>query len=110
MHVRFYDRRIDAKATAARHPRPLRHVDDLPMQLRHDVRTQRARDLQYGFRIGHFVRIDAGERAIHQIGPDFLLEIVVAPVEQVLQDQHADHDLRGRARTPPTSTLRPALL
>ena len=57
--VGFYDRRIDAKSTTARHPGPLRHVDHLPMQLRNDLWPQRARDLQNRFRIGHFVRIDA---------------------------------------------------
>ena len=43
VHIRFYDRRIDAKSAAVRHPRPLRHVDHLPMQLRDDLRARARR-------------------------------------------------------------------
>ena len=65
------------------------------------------RDLQNRLRVRHLAGIDARERAIHQIGADFLLQVVVAPVEQMLQDQHPDHDLRRRAGTAAATTLRP---
>jgi hypothetical protein len=45
--------------------------------------------------LGGFFGIDARERAIDQIGPQLLLEVVVAPVEQMLQDQHPNDDLGG---------------
>src|ERR687897_356193 len=36
VHIRFYDRGVDPKATTVRDPGTLRDVDDLPMQLRDD--------------------------------------------------------------------------
>ena len=110
VHVGFYDRRIDAKAAAARHPRPLRDLDHLPMQMSDDVRPQRAGNLQNRLGVRHLARIDARKRAIHQVGADFLLQVVVAPVKQVLQDQHPDHDLRRRAWTSAATTVRPSCL
>lgn len=52
LHIGFYDRSVDAKATTVRHPGTLRHVDDLPMQLLDDLRAERPRDLQDGFGVG----------------------------------------------------------
>src|SRR5262245_35130011 len=39
-----------------------------------------------------------------QLGADFVLQIVVTPVEKMLEDQHPDDDVRRRAEaaTPPT--------
>ena len=71
---------------------------------------KRAGDLQNGLRIGHFVRIDARECAIDQVRPDFLLQVVVAPVEEMFQDQHPNHDLRGRPWSPAATALRPPRL
>ena len=110
VHIGFYDRRIDAKAAAVRHPRPLRHLNDLSMQLLDDLGAQRAGDLQDRLRIRHFVGVNAGERAIDQIRPHLLFQVVVAPVEQVLQDQHPNHDLRRCPRPAASTTLRPSRL
>jgi len=73
----------DAKAAPARHPRPLRQVDHLSVQLLDDRWTQAARALENRRRVRHAARIDPRERAIHQIGADLLLQIVVAPIEQM---------------------------
>ena len=108
MHICFYDRRIDAKAAAMRHPRPLRHFKHLPVQLLNNLGTERPCDLQDRFRIRDFVRIDSRKRAIDQIRADFLLQIVKAPVEQMLQNQHPNHHVRRRPRTSTPTTLRPS--
>jgi hypothetical protein len=110
MHVRFYDRGVDPKSAPVRDPGTLGDLDDLAVKLLDDVRPERARDLQDRFRVRHFSRIDTGEGAIDQIRADLALEIVIAPIEEMLQDQHPQHDVGWcpRASTPPT--LRPARL
>jgi hypothetical protein len=50
----------------------------------------------------HFLGIDPGEGAIHQIRAPFVFQVVVAPVEEMLQDQH------GRPRPTAATTLRPS--
>ena len=110
MHIRFYDRGVDAKSTAVRDPGTLGDLHDLAVQLLDHVRAERARDLQDRLRVGHFARIDARERAIDQIGADLALEIVIAPVEQMLQNQHPHHDVGRGPRTPAPPTLRPPRL
>jgi hypothetical protein len=68
---------------------------------------RRAGNLQNRLGVRHLARIDAGKRAIDQVGADFLLQVVVAPVEQVLQDQHPDHDFGWRAGTSAATTVGP---
>ena len=68
---------------------------------------KRARDLQDRLRVRHFAGIDPRERAIDQIRAHFVLQVVVAPVEQMLQHQHPDDDLGRRAGTSAATTLRP---
>jgi hypothetical protein len=106
--IRFYDRGVDAKSAAVRDPGTPCDVDDLSMQLLDDVRAERSRDLQDRLRVGPLAGIDARERAIDQVGADFLLQVGVTPVEQMLQDQHPEDDLRRRAQTAAAPTLRPA--
>ena len=90
VHIRFYDRGVDAKSATVRDPGTLRDLDHLSMQLLDDLRAERARDLQDRLRVGHVAGIDAREHPIHQIGAHLALQVVVAPVEQMLQDQQAD--------------------
>jgi hypothetical protein len=73
----------------------------LTVQLLDDLRAQRPRDLQDRLRVRHFPRIDAGEGAIDQIGADLALEIVIAPIEEMLQDQHPQHDVGRRPGAAP---------
>ena len=108
MHIGFYDRGIDAKVTTVRDPGTLGDVHDSTVQLLDHVRAKGARDLQNRLRVGHVPRVDPRKRAIHQVGADLVLKIVVAPVEQVLEDQHPQDDLRGRPESTATPTLRPA--
>jgi len=78
------------------------------MHLLDHVGAQGPGDLQDRLRIRDRARADAREGPIHQIGPDLVLERVVAPAIQVLQHEHAQHHLGGRAGTPAPPTLRPA--
>ncbi len=68
------------------------------------------RDLQDRLRVRHLARINAREGAIHQIGADLALEIVIAPIEEMLQDQHPQHDVGRCPGAPAAPTLRPARL
>ena len=108
VHIRRYDRGVDAKSTAVRDPGTLGHLDHLSMQLLDDLRAESPRDFQNRLRVGDLARIDARKRAVHEIGADLMLQIVVTPVEQMLQDQHPDDHLRRCARTTATPTLRPS--
>jgi hypothetical protein len=51
-----------------------------------------ARDLQDRLGIGHVAGVDARKHPIHQIGAHLALHVVIAPVEQVLQDQQPNDD------------------
>jgi len=97
---------IDVRAS----PRTLGDLDDVAMQLLDDVRSERARDFQDRLRVWHFLGIDAGEGAIDQIGADLTFEIVIAPIEEMLQDQHPQHDIGRGPRASASPTLRPARL
>ena len=107
MHIGFYDRGVDAKSATMRDPGTLGNLDHLSVQLLDDRGAECPRDLHDRLRIRDFAGIDARKHAIHQIGAHLALQVVVAPVEQMLQHQHPDHDLRRRAGTAATATLRP---
>ena len=55
MHIGFYDRRVDAKPAAVRHPHPRGHVDDPLMQIGDHVGPQGLGALPNGLGIGHGV-------------------------------------------------------
>jgi hypothetical protein len=60
------------------------------------------------FASGTPLALDAAERAVDEVGPDLALALVKAPVEEVLEDQHAQ-DHRGRGpRAAAARTLRRA--
>src|SRR6266852_2611248 len=61
LNVGFYDRGVDAKATAVRHPRTLRDLNHLSMQLLDDRRAEGPRDLQDRLGVGDFAGIDVRE-------------------------------------------------
>jgi len=107
VHIRFYDRGVDAKSTAVRDPGTLGDFDDLSVQLLDHLWSERTGDLQNRLGIGHIAGIDPRECPIDQVGADLVLQIVVTSVGQMLQDQHPDDDLRRRARTAAAPTLRP---
>jgi hypothetical protein len=110
VHIRFYDRGVDAKSAPVRDPGTLGDFNDLPMQLLDNLRTECARDLQDGLRVGHVAGIDACKCPIDQVRPDFVLQVVIAPIKQVLQNQHPDDDFGRRSEPPAASTLGPAFL
>jgi len=109
VHIRFYNSGVDAKSTSVRHPARLA-TSTMAMQLLDDVRSERARDFQDRLRVWHFLGIDAGEGAMDQIGADLTFEIVIAPIEEMLQDQHPQHDIGRGPRASASPTLRPARL
>src|SRR5262249_21110707 len=107
VHIGFYECGVDAKAAPVRDPGTLCDINDPPMQLLNDLRAECLRNLQDGLGVRYFLRINARERAIDQIRPDLALQVVVAPVKEMLQDEHPQYDLGGRAETPTVLALRP---
>jgi hypothetical protein len=105
MHICFYDRGVDAKLTPVRDPVTLCDLDDLPMPLLDYLRPARAHNLQDRLRVGYVPSIDTRKCPIDQVGPNFVLQVVVAPVEHV--HQHPDNDFGRRAQTTAALALRP---
>jgi hypothetical protein len=110
VHIGFYDRGVDAKSTPVRDAGTLGHLHDLPVQLLNDCGAEYAGDLQNRFRVRDFSRIDPGEGAIPKIGSHLRLEIIIAPIEEMLEDQHSQHHIRRCPSRSAPSTLRPPCL
>src|SRR2546425_370193 len=100
---------VDAEATAADHPAraPQGH------QSREDVLEhgflQKVRQPDQRLRVRDAFTVNAAERAIDQAAPDLPLAFIEAPVGEMLEDQHPQHDGGGRAQSAPALTLRVAL-
>ena len=92
VHIRFCNRGVDAKSPAVRDPGTLGDLDDLPMQVLDDLGPEGAGDLQNRFGVGYVASIDAREHAIHEIGAHLALQVVVAPIREMLQNQHPNDD------------------
>jgi hypothetical protein len=59
-------------------------------------------------RVGYFAELDTAEVPIDEIAGHFPLELLVAPVAQVLEHEQPQHDLGRRAASTATRALRPA--
>jgi hypothetical protein len=79
------------------------------MEFSDHFRTQLARQPSHGFVIWNRAATDAREFAVHQVGAHFARQILKAPVAKVLQQQHAQDNLGGGARTPTGLALLTAL-
>ncbi len=55
--------------------------------------------------VGDAARVDAAEPAIHQAARDLAAERLVAPLPHVLEHEHAQYDLGGRAVAAPATAL-----
>jgi hypothetical protein len=66
-----------------------------------------ARAIQDRLRVGYVTGIDAREHPIHQIGAHLALQVVIAPVEEMLQNQHPDDHIGRRPWPPAAPTLGP---
>src|ERR1700733_394769 len=74
--------------------------DHAAVQILDYVRADHLPEASQCFRIRNLLSTDAGERSVHQIGPDFPLQYLVAPVADVLEDEKPKHYL-GRCLPPP---------
>jgi hypothetical protein len=88
-------------------------ADDVPLVGdRHQARQQLlerrpVEDLgepDQGLGIGDPLALDAAEGAVDEVGPDFALALVKAPVKEVLEHEHSQSHRGRRARAAPTLT------
>jgi hypothetical protein len=96
------------------HPAPGGHLlldcdfDDVVEHLAQHRRIEELSQPHHGLRVGHLAAIDAAEAPVHETAVHLALELVVAPLPQVLERQHPQHHLGRRAAATATRTLREA--
>jgi hypothetical protein len=99
-------RRVEA------HPSPLHRffgagdIYDAVMDLRDRRWPESQAPPAHRLGIGHLTAADAGEVAIHQIGPHLPFQNLVAPIADMLQHQKAQNHLGRRAGTAVRRALR----
>ena len=99
MDIALDHRGVDTHLTPLHHLLRQRDLHDPVMDLLDDAWSERDAPAPHGLGIGHLAGADAGEVAIHQIGPDFPFQDRIAPIANVLQDQQAQHDFGWVAQT-----------
>ena len=105
VNVRLHDRGVHPQPPAPDDPALARQGHQALDQPLEDVRPQAVAEPDERLRVGHPLAVDAAERAVHQTAADLALALVEGPVEQVLQDQHPEDDLRRRPEAPPAPAL-----
>jgi hypothetical protein len=97
------------------HPTPtadlllFRDRDDAVEHLPQGVSLEELPETDHRLGVRHIAHADAAEIAIRQAAAHFPFERLVAPVLQVLEHEHAQSDLRWRARSTLPMTLWMAL-
>src|SRR5580658_3295478 len=89
--IGFHHRGIDPQLSPTRHSLFLRQLHDPLVQLLDHFRPDELPQPRHGLGIGHFAVSYSRKRAIHQIGPHFSLQRVIAPVANVFQQQQTQH-------------------
>ena len=60
--------------------------------------------------VRHIAGVDPREGTVDKVRANFVLQVVIAPIEQMLQNQHPNYDLGWRSESPPAPTLGPPFL
>ena len=103
--IRLHDRGVHPQSPAPDDPTLARQGHQAFDQPLEDVRAQAVAEPDERLRVGHPLAVDAAERPVHQTAADLPLALVEGPVEQVLQDQHPEDDLRRRPEATPAPAL-----
>src|SRR2546427_5429403 len=67
--------------------------------------VQKTRQPDQRFRVRDAFAVDPAERAINQAPPHLSLTLIEAPVGEMLEDEHPQHDGGGRPQSAPAPTL-----
>jgi len=87
MDIRFHHRGVQAQLASFHHLVFLGDLHHSLMNLFDPLRSQRQSPATHGLGVRRFGGSHACEIAIYQVGPDFALQNLVAPVANVLQQQ-----------------------
>ncbi len=106
---RIVDGRLDdggvyAQAAPVNHPTLTRDRGQPLQQLREDRPVQHVGQTNQGLGVRHTLPVDPAEGPVHEAAPDFPLALVEAPIGEVFQDEHPEHDGGRGAEPPATST------
>ena len=105
MNVGFDDRGVDAEAPAADHPARAAQPHESSEDVLEHAFVQKLRQPDQRFRVGDPFAVNPAERAIDQTPSDLALALIKAPVGEMLEDQHPQHDGGGRSQSAPAPTL-----
>src|SRR5258708_3834141 len=105
---RFNHGRIDAQLSALCHACVARHDDQSFEKQLECITVEQLPQSNHSLGVGYLARIDATKPSIDEAAGDLSLELVVAPVHQMLESQSTQHGLRWRPVPSTTPALRPA--
>src|SRR3989449_272502 len=105
MNVGFDDGGVDAEATAADDAVLARQGHQAGEDVLEYRFVQQMRQPDQCLRVRNTFSVDPAERAIDQAAPDLSLAFIEAPVGEMLEDEHPQHDGGGRAQSAPAPAL-----
>jgi hypothetical protein len=108
VNVGLHDGRVDPQAPALDDPPGPAERDQLRQQVLEDGLVEQVGQADQRLGVGDPLAVDAAERAVDQAPAHFSFALVKAPVVQMLEDQHPQHDGRRGAQTSPALALRMA--
>ena len=109
MDVRLDHGGVDAQLASLDNPLLAGQLDQALVQRGDDFRSQCLSLPHHCFGIRHFRQAQAAEAAVDQVGAHLALQRFVAPVADVFEQQHAQHDF-GRGLGPTAATALGAAL
>src|SRR6266436_7292494 len=109
MNVGFDDGGVDAQAPAADDAVLARQGHQAGEDVLEYRFVQQMRQPDQCLRVRNTFSVDPAERTIDQASPDLSLAFIEAPVGEMLEDEHPQHDGGGRSQSAPALTLRVAL-
>src|SRR5580658_8540843 len=102
---RFYDGRIDTQLAATGHASSHGELNDTLENAAQRRALEQFSKTDHRLGVGHLARVDSAEVPVDEVTLHFPLELLVAPILQVLENQHAQRHFRRR----PAATTAPAL-
>ena len=108
VNVGLHDGRIDPQAPAMDDPPLPSQRHQLRQQVLEDGLVEQMGQADQRLGVGDALAVDPAEGPVDQAPAHLPFALVKAPVVQVLEDEHAQHDGRGGAQAAPALTLRMA--
>lgn len=102
---RFDDRRVDAHFATSGDASCSGHLDDALEQGTQAVALQKLAQAHHRLGVRHRAAVDPAEVSVHEVAGDLPLELLVAPVLEVLEHQHPQRHLGGSAEAAAPTAL-----